>query len=755
MEKSKFAVEFIPTSDFEGKDVISFIVKRTYALNTFEAKLEVLDEQPPVLFADEFHDDGETDMPSVKHEGEIAVHKPKVDIVFLGKAYAPGGEPVPTFDCNLRVGDYSKSLRIYGPRTCTWQPPESEGVIDKKTGVWKEGEEPVLSPPLISEPEPVAEVELRLKNAYGGMSYIIPYDPEGFQKVLDDYEKEKEEAEKKKEEEKKKKEEEAAKAAEDEAKKPDNFFSDGGGSTLEDADEGVELGADGLPEGWGKSGAGYESDVDLGGWGVVGTAGEPPKPLKDGATKAIDLAELQGEIGGETEGEGEAEGEAGDSEEAYRRHVGVAGAKEAAPEVESGSTRFLKIEDNLEVGDGDWAEEQRKRLAEEDAARWAEQERLRKEQEEAEALPWPRIPCPQNPVGKGFALENKPETVNGLELPLIEDPGRPILPMEIPRALEDLMNEEKAILPARMCWFPKGYWPRAMRCGVMPKELAETQQKVDEQVASLDPDDPEQRMQAEATIDFEVPVMKPEYHNGAAPGLLAERVVGDEDVRLTNLDPSGLTIFKLPGDYPFVTFDRGQGPEPVFVRLDTLVIDREEERVAMVWRGTLPYGGVEDFETYPRFDVDVREKDVVTYRDEMARLTRERREAERGTQAIDLAALQAEEAERRYREHVDDQAGGAAAKEALATGAAAVVDGGTKMIDLSETGGEKVVTDSQFSDWVDEEKQREEEAQEEAESVAAKKERLRSKLQQMKEQEEAEAAAAAAEDSEDGEGGDS
>jgi hypothetical protein len=689
IEKSRYVAEFLPCKDFAGKDLIAFIVKRTYEYDPFSGQLTPLDEQPPVLLADEPHDDGETDAPSVRFESEfVPPFRPKADVIVLGKAYAPGGEPVPEFFCGVRIGPYEKRLRIIGPRRCTFVPPRKQPKIDKKTGLPKE--EVILPPPLISEPEPVSVVELRMKNAYGGLSYLVPSDPEKFEAALEEAKQRDEDAKKKKEEKAKQKAEEEARAAKAAAAAPDQFFSGdadaargGDGALLLDPDAPLdETAEEELPE------------VDLSGWGKVGTAGERPRDAGDGATKALDLEEIKATA----------------AEDAYRKSLmgdgdgdGPSWEVDAGDPGVEGGTRILKVGHMVETEDPDWATREREKLSDADRARREAAEKARKEREAAAALPWPRIMCPQNPVGKGFALGNLVETVDGLELPLIEDPDRPIVPAAIPRDVAKLLDEAEAIMPAGLGWFPTSWWPRAMRSGVMPHELEATEAIVDDYVIGLDPEDDEQRAIAEGAIDFKVPVMKPAYYSAAPGGMQVDALVGDEEVMLENLDEGGRTVFRLPGDYPFVTLDRGSGREPVRVRLETVVIDREEARVSMVWRGALPYGGIAEFETYLRFDIDVNESDVRSYREERARRSWRRATREGATRVVDTCADSRRTGWPRKRTARTSMARGrAAAMRRPAKHTPAVVEGGTRMLNLADVRARRRSSaTTAFADWID------------------------------------------------------
>ena len=47
---------------------------------------------------------------------DLTPEKPGTDVTFLGSSFAPGGEPLPSWTCGLRVGPVRKELRVTGPR---------------------------------------------------------------------------------------------------------------------------------------------------------------------------------------------------------------------------------------------------------------------------------------------------------------------------------------------------------------------------------------------------------------------------------------------------------------------------------------------------------------------------------------------------------------------------------------------------------------------------------------------------------------
>lgn len=76
---------------------------------------------------------------------DAGLPKSRGEVLLTGKAYAPGGEPVPTVPVRVRVGDVDKSIYVVGDR------------------VWNEG--------VPTAPEPFSEMELTWERAFGGPGY--------------------------------------------------------------------------------------------------------------------------------------------------------------------------------------------------------------------------------------------------------------------------------------------------------------------------------------------------------------------------------------------------------------------------------------------------------------------------------------------------------------------------------------------------------------------------------------------------------
>jgi len=119
---------------------------------------------------------------------------------------------------------------------------------------------------------------------------------------------------------------------------------------------------------------------------------------------------------------------------------------------------------------------------------------------------------------------------------------------------------------------------------------------------------------------MEMPILKPECYNAAAPGMTVKDLAGDEGVSITNIAPSGHYAFHLPREKPLLFVDRGKGPEFVDVRLDTLFIQTDENRFCLVWRGYLPYGGIDELETYPKIKPAVEMLSLDEFRDRFIKI---------------------------------------------------------------------------------------------------------------------------------------
>lgn len=128
--------------DRDGEKLVT-IVKASFEL-TEDGKLELAPAERTrgIRFADLPWEEKKPE--SIAYPGDVCLRKPATDVVFVARAYAPGGEAVPSFDVRVEVGPLSKSLVVFGRRL--W--------VEKGTG--------------LTSPAPIAEIDMRYDHAWGG-----------------------------------------------------------------------------------------------------------------------------------------------------------------------------------------------------------------------------------------------------------------------------------------------------------------------------------------------------------------------------------------------------------------------------------------------------------------------------------------------------------------------------------------------------------------------------------------------------------
>lgn len=97
---------------------------------------------------DEFYQEDEEQVGSVRYESDFAYYKPMSDLLFVGKCHSPNGRPVWASRVTYSVGERSRSLAVFGDRH--WK------------GFLKS----------MSSPEPFTEMEIRYEKSYGGEGYL-------------------------------------------------------------------------------------------------------------------------------------------------------------------------------------------------------------------------------------------------------------------------------------------------------------------------------------------------------------------------------------------------------------------------------------------------------------------------------------------------------------------------------------------------------------------------------------------------------
>ncbi len=138
--------QVLPGRDAAGQHVFSVIVKRSYRV-TAAGTCERLEQDRPLRLIDEYWDGGDAESSTVQFESEVAPFKPATDVVVIGKAHAPGGAPVPQMRVGVQVASTMKTLIVTGDRFCRYR----QGAA-----------------PIVTDPQPFVEMEIRYDRAYGG-----------------------------------------------------------------------------------------------------------------------------------------------------------------------------------------------------------------------------------------------------------------------------------------------------------------------------------------------------------------------------------------------------------------------------------------------------------------------------------------------------------------------------------------------------------------------------------------------------------
>lgn len=147
VNETPFVVATIFWEDLEQNPKLSIIVKGTFAIKPTEPAPFATD-QLSILVADELH--SQEDITSVRFETDMVPFKLRADVVLVGKAHAPSGEPVTHLDVTVRVGRQQKTIRVFGDRT--WWFPTKFAFV-----------------PFFSAPKYFLAMDLVYERAFGGI----------------------------------------------------------------------------------------------------------------------------------------------------------------------------------------------------------------------------------------------------------------------------------------------------------------------------------------------------------------------------------------------------------------------------------------------------------------------------------------------------------------------------------------------------------------------------------------------------------
>lgn len=140
--RTPFACGSVVVLDQHGQETLLVVLVATFAADG-EGPLRLSEEPEPVRLTDEHF--GEPATTGIRYESVVATHKPYVDVLVNGQAYAPRGRPTGAVLARLSVAGIDKTLRVSGDRR------------------W-------MADGLPSSPQPFERMPIVYERAYGGTS---------------------------------------------------------------------------------------------------------------------------------------------------------------------------------------------------------------------------------------------------------------------------------------------------------------------------------------------------------------------------------------------------------------------------------------------------------------------------------------------------------------------------------------------------------------------------------------------------------
>ena len=100
-----------------GRELLVVVIKGTFRFpqpGEPAGHFALHETQLPLVMADTFS--GEPGFSAPVYEVDFAPRKPRCDILLLGSAHAPKGRPATRVEAGIRVGSWSKTMAVVGPR---------------------------------------------------------------------------------------------------------------------------------------------------------------------------------------------------------------------------------------------------------------------------------------------------------------------------------------------------------------------------------------------------------------------------------------------------------------------------------------------------------------------------------------------------------------------------------------------------------------------------------------------------------------
>jgi hypothetical protein len=186
---------------------------------------------------------------------------------------------------------------------------------------------------------------------------------------------------------------------------------------------------------------------------------------------------------------------------------------------------------------------------------------------------------PRNPAGRGYAVVETPELLDGLQLPNVEDPATPLRPDRLVAGGPE--NWWRQPLPWSCDWFDRDWYPRSLFFGGLPDYLPDDDTEVEEVRRGYVPANQNARIR-KATFDE---MLDPRFGDAASPGMVLPFMKGDEAILLRGMTPLAEFVVRLPGQRPKMEV-RFDGKMVTLVPVpNRVLVSIDEEGVYIVWHG--------------------------------------------------------------------------------------------------------------------------------------------------------------------------
>lgn len=221
---------------------------------------------------------------------------------------------------------------------------------------------------------------------------------------------------------------------------------------------------------------------------------------------------------------------------------------------------------------------------------------------DGKSVPGVEFPYLRNPIGKGFLLKGDAALLQGMVLPNIEDPLNLLTPAKL--VVGKFENWPKQPEPAAFGYAPRNSHPRLSQAGLTKPDQVDAEADRQAGLETMQEVGAEGQPQPAAPM----PLLNPEFFNGAPAGLKLPYLSGRETIKLRHLDAQYPAFqFQLNLSKPKLYLDVGEGRQMLPPVIQTLEIYKETNQLTVVWRGSAGYAGPDSFRKFKDFRFGVAE----------------------------------------------------------------------------------------------------------------------------------------------------